>query len=767
MSILGNRVVRIEDPALLTGAGRYVADIAAPEEPLLAGAVHATFVRSTMAHARIVSVDVGEAAAMPGVVAVFTAAQIANDLPPEPLPLGHPSMARPYLAADEARYVGEPIAVVLTEEPWQGEDAAEAVWVELEPLPALIGAEMAAADSAELLYPESDSNVVTRFGGDASPELFKGCEVVVRQRVENQRMAACPIEPRVSASAWSNGDHHHLTVWIATQSAHAVRDKLAGAYGLGADQVRVIAPDVGGGFGAKMSAYPEDLLLPWLARQVDRPVRWLETRSENMVGMAHGRAQTNTVEIGGTRDGTIQAYRLSVLQDCGAYPGTGAFLPYLTRMMAQGCYDIANVECVTRAVVTTTTPVDAFRGAGRPEAAAAIERAVDLFAAEIGKDPAEVRRQNLIPVDAFPFTTGVGSVYDCGDYPEALRRVLSEAGYDELRAEQERRREAGDEVQLGLGLAVYVEVTAGPGKRESEFAQVDLEPDGSATVYTGSSSHGQGHATTWTMLTSEQTGITMDRIRVVHGDTARVAEGKGTFASRSVQLGASAVNGANERLIEAAKHVAADLLEAAVGDVVLDPTVAGGAFHVTGTPSRLISWAQIAAASDATSVPLSIAHTFTTDRPTFPFGAHLAEVEVDTATGQVRLRRFTACDDAGRILNPLLADGQRLGGIGSGVAQALTEEFLYDNDGNPLTANFADYGIVSAAEMAPVTLVRMETPTPMNPLGAKGIGESGSIGSTPAVQNAVIDAVAHLGVRHIDIPCTAERVWRAIGAATS
>ncbi len=766
MSLLGNRVVRIEDPALLTGAGRFVADISAPEEPLLLGAVHATFVRSTMAHARIVSVDISEVAGLPGVVGVFTAEHIAFDLPPEPLPLGHASMTRPYLAAHEVRYVGEPIAVVLTEQPWQGADAAEAVWVELEPLPALIGAETSAGDDAFLLYPASDSNVVTRYGETASADLFNGCEVVVRQRVENQRMAACPIEPRVSACAWSAaGDH--ITLWIATQSAHAVRDKLAGAYGLDANQVRVIAPDVGGGFGAKMSAYPEDLLLPWLARQVDRPVRWLETRSENMVGMAHGRAQTNTVEIGGTREGKIEAYRLTVLQDCGAYPGTGAFLPYLTRMMTQGCYDIARVECVTRAVVTTTTPVDAFRGAGRPEAAAAIERAVDLFAAEIGMDPAEVRRRNLIPADAFPFTTGVGPVYDCGDYPEALRRVLAEAGYTELRAEQERRRAANDEVQLGLGLAVYVEVTAGPGKRESEFAQVDLEPDGSATVYTGSSSHGQGHATTWAMLTSEQTGIPMARIRVVHGDTDRVAEGKGTFASRSVQLGASAVNGANERLIEAAKAVAADLLEAAIGDVVLDPTTPGGAFHVVGTPARSISWAHVAEAADTASSPLSIAHTFVTDRPTFPFGAHLAEVEVDTSTGRVRLRRFTAVDDAGRILNPLLADGQRLGGIGSGVAQALTEEFLYDNDGNPLTSNFADYGIVSAAELAPVTLVRMETPTPMNPLGAKGIGESGSIGSTPAVQNAVVDAVAHLGVRHIDIPCTAERVWRAIVAAAS
>ncbi len=761
MSILGNRVVRIEDPALLTGAGRFVADLAAPDEPLLDGAVWVTFVRSTVARGRILSVDHAGALDAPGVVGVFTAADIAADLPPAVVPLGGGAITRPYLAGEEVRFVGEQVAVVLTEELWQGEDAAEQVWADIEPAPALVGAEAAVTD-ADLLYPGAGSNTVFALGGDPTPDFFDGCEVVVRQRVENNRMAAAPIEPRVSACAWS-ADGSHLTFWTATQSAHNVRDKLMAVYGLDADHCRVIAPDVGGGFGAKMAPYPEDVLLPWLARQVGRPVRWVEHRGENMLAMSHGRGQVNTVEIGGRRDGTIEAYRLTVLQDAGAYPGTGAFLPYLTRLMTQGCYDIAKVECLTRSVVTTTTPVDAFRGAGRPEAAAAVERAVDLFAAEIGADPADVRRRNFIPASAFPFTTALGPVYDVGDYAEALDRVLEAAGYAELRAEQAQRRAAGDPVALGIGMAAYVEVTAGPGGGESEFARVELEPDGSATVYTGSSAHGQGHHTTWAMLTSDQTGIPMERIRVVHGDTALVPEGKGTFGSRSVQLGASAVKEANDLLIDAAKDVAASLLEAAPADMVLDATVAGGAFHVVGTPARAVSWADVAAAAET---PLAIAHTFTTAEPTFPFGAHVAVVEVDTETGGVRLRSFTACDDAGTILNPLLADGQLLGGIASGVAQALTEEFLYDPDGNPLTANFADYGIISAAELSRIELLRMETPTPRNPLGAKGIGESGTIGSTPAVHNAVVDALAHLGVRHVDIPCTPARVWAAIQAAS-
>jgi carbon-monoxide dehydrogenase large subunit len=577
----------------------------------------------------------------------------------------------------------------------------------------------------------------------------------------NQRVAAVPLESRAAAAAWVDG---RLVQWSSTQHAHGVRDALARLYGLDKAQVRVVAPDVGGGFGAKIGCYQEELLLGWLARRVGRPVRWSETRSENMVGLGHGRAQHQTIEIGGRRDGTVEAYRLTVLQDAGAYAEVGSILPYLTRMMAQGTYAIPKVEFNSRSVTTNTTPTVAYRGAGRPEATAAIERAMDLFAAEIDMDPAEVRRANLIPADAFPFTGQTDTTYDTGDYEGALDLALEHAGYADLRAEQARRRAAGEVVQLGIGVSIYVEVTAGPTAGK-EFAKVEVEADGSATVYTGSSAHGQGHHTAFASLASAELGIPMEQIRVVHGDTDLVAEGEGTMGSRSLQLGGSAVHKASVGLVEKAKQVAADALEANPDDVVLDK--ATGRFTIAGTPAIGRSWAELATAATSTGDPLAVITDFQASTPTFPFGAHVAVVDVDTEIGTVVLRRHIAVDDAGRILNPLLADGQRHGGIAQGAAQALLEEVRYDEDGNPVTSNLADYAAISATELPSFELVAMETPTAANPLGAKGIGESGTIGSTPAVQSAVIDALAHLGVRHLDMPLTPERVWRAVRSAAS
>lgn len=489
-----------------------------------------------------------------------------------------------------------------------------------------------------------------------------------------------------------------------------------------------------------------------------------------MVSMPHGRGQVHRIEIGGRRDGTVEAYRLTVLQDVGAYPGMGTFLPFMTRTMAPGTYDIAKVECNTKSVVTNTTPIEAYRGAGRPEATAAIERAFDLFAREIGMDPVEVRRRNLIAADAFPFTTTTGAIYDSGDYGEALDRALTAAGYDELRAEQQARRQRGDTVQLGIGVSTYVEITAGPAGSQSEYAKVTLRPDGGVTVFTGTSSHGQGHLTSWAMLAHELTGIPMDQIDVVSGDTDRVAEGTGTFGSRSLQLGGSAVWGATEQVVERARQVAAELLEAAPADVVLDTDRA--VFHVAGSPTVTRSWVDVGAAGDIsgpigdapTGQPIEATLTFVADKATFPFGAHVAVVEVDTETGRTVLQRIVTCDDAGRILNPLIVEGQRHGGIAQGVAQALYEEVVFDVDGNPQTANLADYAFVSAAELPSFELVPMETDSPANPLGAKGIGESGAIGSTPAVQSAVIDALSPYGVDHLDMPLTPEKVWRAVNA---
>jgi carbon-monoxide dehydrogenase large subunit len=539
-----------------------------------------------------------------------------------------------------------------------------------------------------------------------------------------------------------------------------VRDRLCEWYGLEASQVRVITPDVGGGFGAKAFSYAEDMLLPWLARRVGRPVRYTESRTESMSGLGHGRGQLQHVEIGGTRDGRVLAYRLTVLQDAGAYPRLGAFLPFMTARMLPGTYDIPAVRIDAQAVLTNTVPTVAYRGAGRPEAAAAIERAMDLFAAELGMDPAEVRRRNLVPPDRFPFTTAIGTTYDSGDYPAALERVLAAAGYEALRAEQAERRRKGDRVQLGIGIAVYVEITALSGGGELGTVEVRPGDDGEVDVrvVTGTTPYGQGHRTTWAMLVADRLGVPMERIEVVHGDTDLVPTGDITGGSRSAQLGGTNVWRAAGVVAERAREVAARLLEADVADVVL----ADGRFHVAGTPSISRTWAEVAQAARDAGEELSGEGDFQQAGGTFPSGAHVAVVEVDTETGAVRLVRMVAVDDAGNILNPLLAEGQVHGGLGQGIAQALYEEVVYDDDGNPQTGNFADYGFPSAAELPSFETVHLATPSPLNDLGAKGIGESGTIGATPAVQNAVVDALAHLGVRHIDLPCTPQRVWEAL-----
>ena len=766
MSVMGTRVQRREDPAFLTGANKYTADL---EDPLLEGALHVFFVRSTMAHATLTEVDVSEAAEVPGVVAVYTGADTstADDLGPYGVAI--PGMipdglARPWIATDTVRFVGDVVAVIVAETKAAAEDASELVIVDYEPLDVVV--DPVEAEKGEvLLFPEHGSNVALEVPfGHTGDELFGGCAVVVDRTITNQRLAVCPLEPRAIAVAWHEG---RLIAFISTQAPHGAKGKLAGLYGLEPEQVRVVAPAVGGGFGAKINLQSDEALLPWISRRLDRPVRWAETRGESMLSMPHGRAQVLRVEIGGSRDGTVEAYRLTVLQDAGAYPGMGAFLPFMTRTMAPGTYDIPKVECNVKAVMTNTTPIEAYRGAGRPEATAAIERAFDLFAGEIGMDPVEVRRKNLIAGDAFPFTTATGAIYDSGDYGKALDLALEAADYTALRAEQAARRAAGDPVQLGIGVSSYVEITAGPAG-QSEFAKVVLHRDGGVAVYTGSSAHGQGHNTAWAMLAHELTGIPMEQIEVIAGDTDRVSEGHGTFGSRSLQLGGSAVWTATEQVVEKARQVAAELLEANPADVVLDTD--RGEFHVAGSPSVAKTWAEVGAAGDITGpigeaptgLPIEVALSFTGENATFPFGAHVAVVEVDTETGRTRLRQIVTCDDAGRILNPLLVEGQRHGGIAQGVAQALYEEVLFDDAGNPQTANLADYAFVSAAELPSFDLVPLETPSPVNPIGAKGIGESGCIGSTPAVQSAVLDALTPYGVVHLDMPLTAEKVWRAV-----
>ena len=755
-NVVGQRVRRREDPRFLTGKGTYVDDIKPPD------VLHVQFVRSYMAHAKVLGIDKSAAEALPG-TQVFTAADtdLTVNAPP-PFIQVPPEMFRPFIASDKARFVGDIVAVVVSETREGAYDAAELVIVDYEPLPSVTDLREALRDEV-LLFESAGTNTCIHVPPqDPDPELFDRCDVVVSGSIESQRLAACPVEPRSTIAEF--GDDGRLTVWLSTQTPHQDKMVLGLVLGLEPEQVRVIAPDVGGGFGGK-GLDVEDVILGWLARATGRPVKWTETRSENLVAMHHGRAQICDFEIGGDRDGKVQALRIKILQDAGAYPGIGAFLANLTSLMSSGVYAIGKIEAEVIALVTNSTPTGPVRGAGRPEATQMIERAMDLFAAEVSLDAAEVRRRNFIPADAFPTTTASGAHYDVGDYEGALDLALQTAGYDELRSEQARRRERGDVLQLGIGVSAYVEITN--GINESEFGAVEITADGEAIVRTGSFSQGQGHETTFAQIVAERIGLPIEKITVLKGDTDAVARGTGTYGSKSTQIGGAAAGQASEVLVERAKELAANELEASPEDMVLDLEL--GRFHVAGAPEPGLDWIELAARLDGDGrlAELSAEADFAPAQPTFPFGAHVAVVEVDTETGSVHLQRMIAVDDAGTIINPLVAEGQVHGGVAAGIAQALFEELRYDTEGNPQNANLVTYCMPAAPELPSFELAEMETPTPINPLGAKGIGESGTIGATPAVQSAVIDALSHLGVRHIDMPVNGQRVWQALADAAA
>ncbi len=757
-SILGNAVHRTEDPRILQGDAQYFDDI--PVDGLL----HIAFVRSTIAHARIESVDTDDATAMPGVAAVYTAPDLDLD-PLQGFAMVAPVFARPPLAVDTVRFVGDLVAAVVAETRAQAMDAAELVVVDYDPLPAVVDAEAALEDGAPLLFPDHGSNVAIEFDFGEDPTVLDGADVVVEGRFVNQRLAAVPMEPNgILVELGTDDDPGGLTVHVPTQNPHGVRDPLASAVGLEPEQVRVVAPAVGGGFGAKTGLYPEHLIATVAARACGRPVKWTETRSENMVAMNHGRGQIQHIELGLKRDGTIVGLRGRIVCDAGAYPGIGGFLPYLTRSMAQGVYRIPKIQLNSISVATNTTTTGAYRGAGRPEAAAMLERILDMAGAELGIDPIEIRKRNFLAPEEFPLTTVTGANYDVGEYARALDEAVRIVGYDEVRRDQEARRERGDVRLLGIGVSAYVEVTA--GGLFQEYGAVEVHEDGTVTATVGTSAHGQGHETAFAMIVAELLGVPVESVRVVQSDTALVPRGMGTMGSRSLQIGGSAVYRATEAVLDKAKRLAAHLLEASVGDMVVHE---GGALGVAGVPATALSWGELAlAAGDPSKLPegmepgLASALDFDQGEASYPFGAHVAVVELDTETGRVELLRHVAVDDCGRVLNPLLVRGQQHGGIAQGVAQALYEGVVYDEDGNPLTANLMDYAVPSAAELPSFEASNTETPTPLNPLGAKGIGESGTIGSTPAVQNAVVDALSTFGIRHLDMPLTAERVWRAI-----
>jgi carbon-monoxide dehydrogenase large subunit len=746
-SVFGGVVHRTEDPRFLSGRGRYVDNLP------LEGALRAVFVRSMMPHAAVGSVDVAGALAVPGVAAVLLAADLK--LAPQP-PAGNVRgpFPRDPLARDRVRYVGEPIAVVLADTLGRAQDAAETVVVDLDPLPAVIGAEAAVAPDAPLLFPDAATNVAHAFERDWDEDVFAGADVVVRARFVNQRLAPVPMETNAIAVDPSSPDG--MTIWVSTQIPFDVRADVADALGLRRERVRVIAPDVGGGFGAKLVVSPEYLVVAAAASKLGRPVRWSETRSENLVAMTHGRAQVQDVELGARSDGTLVALRVDLLADAGAYP-IAAYLAPTTRMMLAGVYRVPRVASRGRTVVTNATPIGPYRGAGRPEATALLERAIDLVAVELELDPAEVRRRNLISAKSFPFQTAVGTTYDSGDYERALAKALGDAGYERLRREQADRRARRDPRRLGIGLSTYVELTAWAG---AEFGSVEIAADGGATVRSGLSPHGQGHETALAQVASGVLGIPVERIRVVHSDTALVPQGEGTFASRSLQLGGSAVFDASRRVLARARSLAAAELEVAEGDVEIHGAAGLG---VAGAPDTAIGWDRLAAlAAGVEPAGLVAAGTFRQREATFPFGAHVAVVDVDTETGDVRLRRLIAVDDCGPILNPMLAEGQVHGGLAQGIAQALFEGIEYDELGTPVTTTLATYAMPSAAELPAFETSHTRTPTPLNPLGVKGIGESATIGSTPAVLNAVVDALSDLGVRDVDMPLSPERVWRAI-----
>jgi len=722
----------------------------------LPGALHLTFVRSYLAHGKIIGID--KSAAEAAGAQVFTAAD--TDLTVEPVPPFipiDPHMFRPFLAGETVRFVGDIVAVVLADSREASVDAAELVAVEYEQLPAVADPVEAAKDEV-LLFPEVGTNTCLQQSPESpDPDLLASSDVRVNGRVVSQRISACPIEPRASAA--QVGEDGRLTLWISSQTPHQDKMVLGLLLGLDADQVRVVAPDVGGGFGAK-GARTEDVVVAWMARHTGKPVRWTETRSESMVALQPGRAMVLEFELGATGEGVIEALKLNILADSGAYPGLGAFLPNLTALMSSGVYRIPKIEADIRVVVTNTTPIGAVRGAGRPEATQMLERAMDLLAAELSLDPAEVRRRNFIPNDAFPYTTASGAHYDIGDYGGALNLALESAGYDELRREQAGRRQNGTAKQLGIGLSAYVEVTNGIS--EQEFGAVEITPAGEAIVRTGSLSQGQGHETTFAQIVAERLGLPIEKVAVIRGDTDVVPRGTGTYGSKSTQIGGVAAGMASEEVVEKGKALAAAELEANPEDMVMN--VEEGRFHVTGAPQPSLTWGDLASRLEPQGRlgELSAEVDFAASQPTFPFGAHVAVVEVDTETGAVELRRMVAVDDAGRIINPLVAEGQVHGGVAAGIAQALYEELTYDEDGNPQNANLVTYCIPAATELPAIEVVGMETPTPINPLGVKGIGESGTIGATPAVHNAVIDALSPYGIRHIDMPVNGETVWLAI-----
>jgi carbon-monoxide dehydrogenase large subunit len=772
-AMVGARIRRREDPRLITGRATYTDDVKQ------VGTVYAAFVRSIHGHAKLQSVDVSKAARQPGVIAAYS----SNDLQAKgmnaSLPVAHKMtqlLAPPHylLAVDEVRFAGEPIAVVVANSPYAARDAAEHVEVSYAELPVVVDPLKARA-GAPFVHADLGTNVAFTMpvkAGDPD-KAFAEADETIKVRLVNQRLAPVPIETRAMVAAWDAG-MQQLTLYSATQIPHLLRTQLAVVLGLSENRIRAIAPEVGGGFGAKLNVYAEEAVICWLAMQLERPVKYVETRSECFEAMIHGRDQVDDLEIACKRDGTITGLRLHITANLGAYHQLlTPVIPTLTVLMAPGCYQIANIDAECVGVFTNTMSTDAYRGAGRPEATFLIERAIDLVAQRLKLDPADVRRKNFIPDNAFPYTTAVGLTYDSGAYHATMEKALEIADYAGLRKQQAELRTQGR--YLGIGLSTYVEVCGmGPSAAMPaagwDSATIRVEPTGSVTVLTGISPHGQGEETTFAQIVADELGVPIDQISVVHGDTDKVQYGVGTFGSRGTAVGGAALKLAIETIQAKAVKIAAHQWEANADDVVYHE----GKMGVKGDPSKSMTTGEAGfLAFMGDNLPaglepgLDATRRFEPPNFVFPFGTHVCVVEVEADTGIVHVRKYLAVDDCGRLLNPLIVEGQVHGGIAQGMSQALWEEVVYDAAGQLLTGSLMDYAIPHAEQLPHFELDHTVTPTTVNPLGVKGVGEAGTIGSTPAVANAVIDALAPFGVTHIDMPLRPEKLWAAMqkGAA--
>jgi len=779
--LVGQRIKRREDPRLIQGRATYVDDIK------IVDMQHVAFARSDVAHGRIRSIETSAAAAMPGVEAVFTGAQIAEFV--EPMPIGTPGPSpdhRP-VAVDIVRYVGEPVAVVVASDRYLARDAADAIVLDYETLPAVVDPEQAMIGEPAVLHADFPNNLAVSLvpsGTGVSVDLqtvddtainkaFAEAEVVVSQRMENQRLAPTAMEPRGVVAHFEPGKET-MTIWSSTQNPHILRTFIAAMTGLGQDQVRAIAPEVGGGFGAKINIYGEEYVVAALSKRLGLPIKWIEDRSEAFLATTHGRDILGYVDIAATRDGKVVGLKLRLIADVGAYNMLlTAAIPTLTTLMANATYDIPAIRTTLTEVFTNKTPTDAYRGAGRPEATYFVERAMDMLARELGMDPADLRRKNFIKPDQFPYATQMGAVYDSGDYERALDLALTNAGWAELKQQRDAAKAEGRLV--GLGLAMYVEVCGlGPSSTLPtggwEHAQVTIERDGRVSATTGASPHGQGNETTFAQMLADQFGVPIEHITIHHGDTSVVKQGIGTFGSRSQAVGGTVLHMAGAKVKAKMAKFAAAIIEAHEDDLIFED----GVIAVKGSPGSGKSFAEVAAYAyrpvplpEGLDPGLSDEAFFEPANNTYPFGCHISMLEIDRDTGEPTLLKLVAVDDAGNLVNPLIVEGQIHGGLAQGIGQAMIEEFRYGDDGQPLTATFMDYAIPRAADFPRFELDNTVTPTPVNPLGAKGVGEAGTLGSTPCIVAAAVDALSEFGITHIDMMLRPEKLWRIIHGGQS